>query len=396
MIKLSKLASCIFASLSLSTIVSCSNPIAIKPTTSSSDASVAATAKSESSASPTTSSSATPVDQVAQATGDLLDAAQKDKLRELSVPIVMPTYLPTGFRVIKLEAGREELRSGSYAYYSILYKGEDDACFDISLNTDPAMLTSRMPRRFMQIPISSKDVTIIYGNVEDKPITMGRFSIPNGSPTSAYMLRTGGWMPSSQEGRNIRCNSISATEYDKVLQALKVLDFGENTNAKNTLNQSAIASNPSNSDSLLSAEQKDQLSQLGIEVILPTYLPAGTKLASFKVNQKKTSQINDYSFYKIEYVGADNTCIEAGSGYQSVGQRNPTKIQIETKVGVVEVASGTTRGGILQHWGLIRKSPDSQSVITGGRSSSGQPCNPISFEEFNKVLQSLDVVNTRQ
>lgn len=393
MSKLSKLASCILTSLYLSTLVSCSNPIAIKPTTSSSDASVAATAKSESSASPTNSVTATPLAQVAQATGDLLDAAQKDKLKEVSVPIVVPTYLPAGFRVIKLEAGREELRSGSYAYYSILYKGEDDACFDISLNNDPAMRTSRLSRRFMQIPISNKDVTIIYGNVEDKPITMGSFSVPSGSPNSAYMLRTGGWMPSSLEGRNIRCNSISDAEYDKVLQALKVLDFGEKTSINNAINQSAIASNPSNSDNLLSLEQKEQLSQLGIEVILPTYLPVGTKLGRFEAYKKQTSQIADYSFYNIQYIGTDNTCLEAGSGYQSMWQENPSKMQIDTKVGIVEVSSGKhIRNGTLQHWGWIRKNAKNQSLITGGLSINGKPCNPINFEEYNKVLQSLEVL----
>ena len=393
MSKLSKLASCIFTSLYLSTLVSCSNPIAIKPTTSSSDASVAATAKSESSASPTNSVTATPLAQVAQATGDLLDAAQKDKLKELSVPIVVPTYLPAGFRVIKLEAGREELRSRSYAYYSILYKGEDDACFDISLNNDPAMRTSRLSRRFMQIPISNKDVTIIYGNIEDKPITMGSFSVPSGSPNSGYMLRTGGWMPSSLEGRNIRCNSISDAEYDKVLQALKVLDFGEKTSINNAINQSAIASNPSNSDNLLSLEQKEQLSQLGIEVILPTYLPVGTKLGRFEAYKKQTSQIADYSFYNIQYIGTDNTCLEAGSGYQSMWQENPSKMQIDTKVGIVEVSSGKhIRNGTLQHWGWIRKNAKNQSLITGGLSINGKPCNPINFEEYNKVLQSLEVL----
>ncbi|MFN9481391.1 MAG: hypothetical protein ACK6CX_01005 [Pseudanabaena sp.] len=393
MSKLSKLASCIFTSLYLSTLVSCSNPIAIKPTTSSSDASVYATAKSESSASPTNSVTATPLAQVAQATGDLLDAAQKDKLKELSVPIVVPTYLPAGFRVIKLEAGREELRSRSYAYYSILYKGEDDACFDISLNTDPAMSTSRLSRRFMQIPISNKDVTIIYGNIEDKPITMGSFSVPSGSPNSGYMLRTGGWMPSSLEGRNIRCNSISDAEYDKVLQALKVLDFGEKTSINNAINQSAIASNPSNSDNLLSLEQKEQLSQLGIEVILPTYLPVGTKLGRFEAYKKQTSQIADYSFYNIQYIGTDNTCLEAGSGYQSMWQENPSKMQIDTKVGIVEVSSGKhIRNGTLQHWGWIRKNAKNQSLITGGLSINGKPCNPINFEEYNKVLQSLEVL----
>ncbi|NUN67295.1 hypothetical protein HCU40_21820 (plasmid) [Pseudanabaena biceps] len=302
-------------------------------------------------------------------------------------------YIPKGFRLIKLESGKEELRSGSYAYYSLLYKGENDACFDISLNTDPAMLTSRMPRRFTQIPISNKEVTIVYGNVEDKPITMGRFEVTNGVPNSAYMLRTGGPIPSEEAGRNIRCNSVSEAEYDKILQALKVMDFGENTSANNSLNQNAIASNPRNSDNLLSAEQKEQLSQLEIEVILPTYLPTGTKLASFKAYKKKTLQIADYSFYNIQYIGTDNTCLEAGSGYQTMWQNNPSKIQIDTKIGVIEVSSGThSRSGTLQHWGWIRKNMEGQSLITGGLFSTKKPCNPINFEEYNKVLQSLEVL----
>lgn len=392
MTKLPKLGSYIFGIWILSALVSCSNSIAIKPTTTS-DASAAATTKSEPSTIPTNSIFATPVAQVSQSAGDLLDSAQKAKLKKLAVPIVIPTYLPTGFRLIKLDSGREELRSGSYSYYSILYRGENDTCLDISLNTDPAMRTLGLQRRSIQIPISNKEVTIIYGNVEDKPITLGLFGVPNGSPNSAYMLRAGGWMPSGQEGRNIRCNSISDEEYDKVLQALKVLDFNENTNTNNSLNQSAIASNPSNSDNLLSAEQKEQLSQLGIEVFLPTYLPMGTKLDSFKVYKKKTSQIADYSFYNIQYIGTDNTCLEAGSGYQAMWQKNPSKMQIDTKVGVVEVSSGThSRSGTLEHWGWIRKNAEGQSLITGGRSSNGKPCNPISFEEYNKVLQSLEVL----
>lgn len=102
----------------------------------------------------------------------------------------------------------------------------------------------------------------------------------------------------------------------------------------------------------MSSEQKEELSQLGIEVILPTYLPVGTKLDSFKASKKKTSQIADYSFYNIQYIGTDNTCLEAGSGYQSMWQENPSKIQIDTKVGVVEVSSGThSRSRTLQHWG---------------------------------------------
>jgi hypothetical protein len=393
MTKLFHIASWLLGTLSLSALASCSdNSIAVKPPISSTNTSVAATPKLESSSLPTSPSPATSVAQVPQVQGNLLDSSQKAQLQELAVPIVVPSYLPEGFRLTKLNSGREELRSGSYAYYSILYQGKNDTCLDISLNTDPAMLTSRMPRRFMQIPISNKEVTIIYGNVEDKSITMGRFEVPNGSPNSAYMLRTGGWMPSGQEGRNIRCNSISEEEYNKVLQALEMLNFNGNTS--NLPNQRAIASNPSNSDNLLSVEQKEQLSQLGIEVILPTYLPMGTKLDSFKAYKKRTSQINDYSFYSINYIGTDNTCLEAGSGYQATWYNNPTKTQIDTKVGVIEVHSGTyRRSEILQHWGWIRKkSGENQSLITGGISSTGKPCNPINFEEYKKVLQSLEVL----
>ncbi|NUN67297.1 hypothetical protein HCU40_21830 (plasmid) [Pseudanabaena biceps] len=93
MIKLPKLTSWVFVSFSLSALVSCSN--SINPTTIANDASVATTAKAEPSASPNKSISTTPVAQVAQdtkVTDDLLDAAQKEKLRELSVPIVVPNY----------------------------------------------------------------------------------------------------------------------------------------------------------------------------------------------------------------------------------------------------------------------------------------------------------------
>ncbi len=236
MIKLFQLASCIFGSLCLNTLVSCSNSITIKSAIGSSDTLIAATPKAEPSSSLTNSISPTPVVKLSQASGDLLDLSQKAKLKELAVPIVVPTYLPVGFRLVKMDSGREELRTGSYAYYSILYQGENGTCLDISLNTDPAMRTSQMLRRFMQIPISNKKVTIIYGKLDDKSIAMGLFEVANGEPNSAYMLRNGGWMPSGQEGRNVRCNSISEEEYDKVLQALEVLDFKQNISTNNSPN----------------------------------------------------------------------------------------------------------------------------------------------------------------
>jgi len=222
MTKLYPIVSRIYLTLSLSALVGCSdNLIPIKqPPTSSNNLSMTETSKLETSAITASSNSDTLVNQ---ASGNLLSSDQKAQLKQLGTPIALPTYLPVGSRLHKFVSGKEELRTDSIPYYSISYAGENDTCLDISLNTDPAMSTRRLQKTQMQSPVSS-EVNVLTGDLEGKPIVLGLFKLPNGRENSGYMLRTGGWLPSNDGNKNIRCNAVSAEEYAKVLQALEVLN----------------------------------------------------------------------------------------------------------------------------------------------------------------------------
>ncbi len=238
-------ASLIYLTFPLIALVGCGdNLTAIKQQpTISSNLPVAPTSKLELSAIPPSSNSEAIVDQ---ASGNLLSSDQKAQLKQLGTPIAAPTYLPAGFRLHKFGSGKEELRTDSIPYYSIFYAGENDTCLDISLNTDPAMSTRRLQKTQMQSPVS-REVNVLTGDLEGRPIVLGLFKLPNGRENSGYMLRTGGWLPSNDGSKNIRCNAVSTEEYVKVLQALEVLDLDGIANIPEptspTTSKSAIATN---------------------------------------------------------------------------------------------------------------------------------------------------------
>ncbi len=145
--------------------------------------------------------------------------------------------------------------------------------------------------------------------------------------------------------------------------------------------------------SLLTGEQQKQLKQLGIKVILPTYLPAGFKVTQVEAHKKQNSQDpTDYSYYTVTYLGPKNTCIEAGDGYQTLWIANPSKRQLDTKLGKVEIVFGKyRRSETIQHWASIGKG--SNVIFTGGKVAGGRDiCLPVSQAEFNQVLKSAAVL----
>lgn len=147
------------------------------------------------------------------------------------------------------------------------------------------------------------------------------------------------------------------------------------------------------SDSLLSADQLIQLKQLGIEVVLPTYLPEGFKVTYFEAHRQKNPQdITDSAYYRISYANANNICIEVGNGYQAVWITNPSKNQLETALGDIEITYGKLRGSeTMQYWASIKKGR--QVIYTGGKlSGARETCNPLGLEDFTKVLKSLTVL----
>lgn len=142
---------------------------------------------------------------------------------------------------------------------------------------------------------------------------------------------------------------------------------------------------------LLSDDQKAQLAQLGVEVVLPTYLPSGFQLALFQAHRKASSNPTDYTYYTVSYKGPNNTCVEAGNGYQNTALLTNQERSLSAPVGTFKIQSGTySRTPITRHWAAL---PGNQIILTGGAFPYGQGnCNPIAEGEFDKVLQSARVV----
>lgn len=147
------------------------------------------------------------------------------------------------------------------------------------------------------------------------------------------------------------------------------------------------------SDSLLSADQQIQLKQLGIKVVLPTYLPAGFNVTYFEAHRQKDPQdITDSAYYRVSYANANNICIEVGSGYQAMWITKPSKSRLETALGDIEINYGKLRRSeTMQYWASIKNG--GQVIYTGGKVSGvSETCNPLSLTDFTKVLKSLTVL----
>jgi hypothetical protein len=170
------------------------------------------------------------------------------------------------------------------------------------------------------------------------------------------------------------------------------------TNSKSTLRSEGNDASPTTalagiSESLLSADQQIQLNQLGIKVVLPTYLPGGFNVTYFEAHRQRDPQdITDSAYYRVSYANANNICIEIGSGYQAMWITNPSKSQLETALGDIEINYGKLRRSeTMQYWASIKNG--GQVIYTGGKVSGvSETCNPLSLTDFTKVLKSLAVL----
>lgn len=200
--------------VALLSLVSCAtNGVTAKPPTPRASSPIATTTPDSSGA----ASTASPKTPIAQNTGSLLSPQQKAQLAQLSMPIVLPSYLPGGFRLTKFSAEQEQGEvSGEYSSYSIFYQGANDTCLEFGANSDPAISLERLQKTSVETGLGK--VKVYSGNVEGKPMIVGLFSLPN---NNGYMLRTGAWMPPTIPGR--RCNPVSMEEYIQVLKSLKRL-----------------------------------------------------------------------------------------------------------------------------------------------------------------------------
>jgi hypothetical protein len=155
---------------------------------------------------------------IAKNTSNLLSSEQKAQLTQLGMPIVVPTYLPGGFRLTNFLAkkDRDDYASGEYSWYSMFYQGTNNTCLEVSANVDPAMSMGNLQKTLVNSRLGA--VEVYSGNVEGKPLIVGLFSL---GKNNGYMLRTGAWMPQNLPGG--RCNPVSRKEYIQVLKSLERL-----------------------------------------------------------------------------------------------------------------------------------------------------------------------------
>jgi len=144
----------------------------------------------------------------------------------------------------------------------------------------------------------------------------------------------------------------------------------------------------------LSAKQKAQLTQLPIPIVAPTYLPPGFRLVSASGEKGQYANGDDDSGYSLVYQGANNTCIKLSSSKD--GPRGKWQQLVETKFGAVKVFVQTRNHNRFVYSFIPLKG--NPALSSGGHlpnpNSRGewQRCNPISMEDYLRVLKSLDVV----
>lgn len=207
-----------FGSATLLCLASCTANFAPRTTAAPANATEAdSAAVPEKVEAPPVSSTPTPETSIAQATGSLLSPEQKAQLIRLPIPIIVPTYLPDGFRLVA--AGGE---AGKYANgaddsgYSIRYVGEDNTCVSIASSKDGPR---RLPKQG-QVETRLGSIAV-YAHEFRGETVISSFLPVKGNP----VLSSGGVMPggAGTNGEWKTCKAVSMETYMQVLRSLEVL-----------------------------------------------------------------------------------------------------------------------------------------------------------------------------
>lgn len=174
---------------------------------------------------PSVEASATPLSRVEQpssveqrspaSTGNLLSPGQVAKLTKLPIPIVAPTYVPKGFRLISADgASVKYANGGDDTGYSIAYEGEDGTCFAIASSKDS-------PRKLKQIG----EVESVVGAVKMYEETYeGRSSIQSFIPVKGNpVMISPVWQLNSATGSHEFCKALNRAEYERILKSMELV-----------------------------------------------------------------------------------------------------------------------------------------------------------------------------
>lgn len=147
--------------------------------------------------------------------GHGLSPAQVAKLTKLPIPIVAPTYLPPGFRVVSADGNSVKLTNGDDdTGYAIAYQGEDGTCFVINSSQDG-------PRRLKQIgQVESAVGTIkMYEEIYEGRRSVQSFIPVKGNPVMLSPVLQ--FQP--DQGTHEACKALDRADYERILQSIAIV-----------------------------------------------------------------------------------------------------------------------------------------------------------------------------
>jgi len=156
--------------------------------------------------------------QTLQVTGNLLSPEQRAKFLQLPIPVVAPTFLPTGFRLVQAKGEANKYVNGDDdSSYSIDYEGANNTCISIRSSSSG----SRGLQKANQAETEFGLVEVYTDNARDNSIkSIASFLKLKGNP----MLISGGSIAdSSADGGFKKCNSVDIGVYMQVLKSLTLV-----------------------------------------------------------------------------------------------------------------------------------------------------------------------------
>jgi hypothetical protein len=162
--------------------------------------------------------STTTASQSKKETGNLLTSEQKTLLLQLPIPIVAPTFLPDGFRLVYANGEASKYANGDDdSGYTIAYQGENNTCISMSFSSSG----TRGLQRANEVKTEFGSVVVYTDNARDNSIkSISSFFVLKGSP----MLISGGSIPDrSADGGFKRCQPVEMGVYIQVLKSVTLV-----------------------------------------------------------------------------------------------------------------------------------------------------------------------------
>ncbi len=152
--------------------------------------------------------------QPAATVGKLLSPEQVAKLKKLPIPVVAPTYLPVGFRVVQAEGESAKYANGDDdSGYTLEYQRDDNTCFAIRSSQDG-------PRGLTQVG----QVETAIGKVSIYQEYQGQSSLQSFIPVKGnpVMISPVSRLNSATGNYEV-CKPLRRVEYERILQSIAVL-----------------------------------------------------------------------------------------------------------------------------------------------------------------------------